>query len=343
MSIERHPLVRRAAFIGGMGLPLVLQGVDVLKVREQRSTEALPKTACSGSWPQTGAIFSLLRPRQWTKNFFLLAGLVFSGNLFCPPLLGRAALALVAFCLLSGAVYIMNDIIDIEEDRKHSRKCRRPLAAGQIRVGQAWLVFLLLLTVSLGLAFLLGKYFLLVAVLYFLLVAGYSLYLKHIVILDVFAVAGGFLLRVAAGGAAVGVRISPWLLICTLLLALFLALTKRRQEFISMGAGGSEHRRVLADYSVAYLDQLIAIVTAATIIAYSLYSFTASPTQDLMLTIPFVIYGIFRYLFLVHQKALGGSPEEVLLQDRPLGVSILLWALACVFLLYARPGLLIPL
>jgi 4-hydroxybenzoate polyprenyltransferase len=314
-------------------------GGNVLKIRERRPVEILQETSRSSFIQQAGAMFSLLRPRQWTKNLFLLAGLVFSGNLFCPPLFGRAVLALVAFCLLSGAVYIINDIVDIEEDRKHARKRRRPLAAGRVQVGPARVIFLLLLAVSFSLALVLGKYFLLVAALYFLLVTGYSLYFKHIVILDVFAVAGGFLLRVVAGGVAVGVRISPWLLICTLLLALFLALTKRRQEYIVLGTGGKEHRRVLADYSVAYLDQLIAVVTAATIMAYSLYTFTASPTQDLMLTIPFVIYGIFRYLFLVHQKSLGGSPEEVLLQDRPLGVSILLWALACVFLLYARPGL----
>ncbi|MGI6308215.1 MAG: decaprenyl-phosphate phosphoribosyltransferase [Dethiobacteria bacterium] len=312
-----------------------------MKIREQRQTEMLQEISRGSFLPLLGAAFNLLRPRQWTKNFFLLAGLVFSGNLFCTPLLCKAVLAFGTFCLLSGAVYIMNDIIDLEEDRKHAQKRYRPLAAGRIRVGQARVIFLLLLAVSFCLSFVLGKYFLLVAVLYFLLVMGYSLYFKHIVILDVFAVAFGFLLRAVAGGAAIGVRISPWLLICTLLLALFLALTKRRQEYLSLGAGGREHRQVLADYSVAYLDQLIAVVTAATIMAYSLYSFTASPTQDLMLTIPFVIYGIFRYLFLVHQRALGGSPEEVLLKDRPLGISILLWVLACVLLLYTRPGLII--
>ena len=308
-----------------------------MESREQ--PEILPEIPQRSFLSLLVAAFTLLRPRQWTKNFFLFAGLVFSGNLFYLPLFCKTLLAFGTFCLLSGAVYIMNDMVDLEEDRQHARKRHRPLAAGRIRMGQAWVVFGVLLAVSWGLSFTLGKNFLLVAVLYFLLVMGYSLYFKHIVILDVFAVALGFLLRVVAGGVAIGVRISPWLLICTLLLSLFLALTKRRHEYLSLGAGGSAHRPVLADYSVAYLDQLINIVTAATIMAYSLYSFTASPTQDLMLTIPFVIYGLFRYLFLVHKKDWGGSPEEVLLQDRPLGVSIFLWVLACVFVLYVRPGL----
>lgn len=286
------------------------------------------------------AAFKLLRPRQWSKNFFLFAGLLFSGNLLNLLLCGKTLLAFGAFCLLSGAVYVVNDLADLEEDRQHPRKRYRPLAAGRIRPRQAQVVLGVLLAASWGLSFILGKSFLLVTVLYFLLVTGYSLYFKHIVILDVFAVALGFLLRVVAGVVAIGVRISPWLLICTLLLSLFLALTKRRHEHLSLGEGGSVHRPVLADYSVVYLDQLINIVTAATIMAYSLYSFTASPTTDLMLTIPFVIYGLFRYLFLVHKKAWGGNPEEVLLQDRPLGISILLWVLACVFILYVRPGFL---
>lgn len=310
-------------------------------MESRKQLETRPKVTQRNFFSLLSAAFNLLRPRQWTKNFFLFAGLVFSGNLFNSLQFYRTLLAFGAFCLLSGAVYIVNDVVDLEEDRQHARKRHRPLAAGRIRPGQAWLVFGVLLAVSGGLSFLLGNNFLLVAVLYFLLVTAYSLFLKHVVIFDVFAVAFGFLLRVVAGGVAIGVRISPWLLICTLLLSLFLALTKRRHEFISLGEDGSAHRPVLADYSVAYLDQLINIVTAATIMAYSLYSFTASPTQDLMLTIPFVVYGLFRYLFLVHKKDRGGSPEEVLLQDKPLGVSIFIWVLACIFILYLQPNLLI--
>lgn len=308
-----------------------------METRKQR--EVLSEISRSSFLTLPGAVFNLLRPRQWTKNFFLFAGLVFSGNLFHLPLFCKTLLAFGTFCLLSGAVYIVNDLADLEKDRQHPRKRHRPLAAGQIHPGQARVLLGILLVVSGGLSLMLGKYFLLVAVLYFLLVTGYSLFFKHIIILDVFAVALGFLLRVVAGGVAIDVYLSPWLLICTLLLSLFLALTKRRHEYLSLGTGGSAHRPVLADYSIDYLDQLINIVTATTIMAYSLYSFTASPSPDLMLTIPFVVYGLFRYLFLVQRKDEGGSPEDVLLQDRPLGISILLWVLACVFILYIRQGL----
>ncbi len=280
------------------------------------------------------AVLEILRPRQWTKNLFLFAGLVFSQNLFNPPLCLRALLACAVFCLLSGSVYILNDLVDLAADRKHYSKRHRPLAAGRIGIRPAVFLFFLLLAASLGAAFWLGNAFLAVGVLYFLLVAGYSLCFKHLVIIDVFAVASGFLLRAVAGGVAIGVRISPWLLICTLLLALFLALTKRRHEYVMLENNGTEHRRVLADYSVAYLDQLISIVTASTIMAYSLYTFTAGRTEYFMLSIPFVIYGIFRYLFLVHKKDMGGSPEDVLLQDRPFIVNICLWVLVCVLILY---------
>jgi 4-hydroxybenzoate polyprenyltransferase len=276
----------------------------------------------------------MLRPKQWTKNLLLFAGLVFSQNLFNTPLLLKTVLAFGVFCLLSGSVYILNDIHDLAEDRKHYKKRSRPLASGRLGVREALVIFFILAVISFYLAFNLGIPFLAAAVLYFLLVFSYSLWFKHIVIIDVFAVAVGFLLRAVAGGVVIGVRISPWLLICTLLLALFLALTKRRHEYMVMENNGKEHRRVLADYSVAYLDQLVSIVTASTIMAYSLYTFTASSTEYLMLSIPFVIYGIFRYLFLVHKREMGGSPEDVLLKDKPLIVNIILWVAVCVVILY---------
>lgn len=280
------------------------------------------------------ALVGILRPRQWTKNLFLFAGLVFSQNLFNPPLFFKALLAFGVFCLLSGSVYIINDIIDLDEDRKHYSKRNRPLASGQISVRQALCVFFILLVVSLSVAFVLGRVFLLAGISYFILVSSYSLWFKHFVIIDVFAVASGFLLRAVAGGAVIGVRISPWLLICTLLLALFLALTKRRHEYLVLENNGTEHRRVLAEYSLAYLDQLISIVTASTIMAYSLYTFTAGRTEYLMLSIPFVVYGIFRYLFLVHKREMGGSPEDVLLKDKPFIINICLWVLVCVVILH---------
>lgn len=288
----------------------------------------------SGPLPKWSDVLAVLRPKQWTKNLLLFAGLLFSQNLFHTPLLLKTLLAFGAFCLLSSSVYVLNDIHDRDADRKHYRKRHRPLASGRLGVGQALVICIVLAAFSFFAAYNLGMLFLAIAVLYFLLVLGYSLWFKHIVIIDVFAVALGFLLRAVAGGVAIAVRISPWLLICTLLLALFLALTKRRHEYVVMEYNGREHRRVLADYSVAFLDQLISIVTASTIMAYSLYTFSAGRTEYLMLSIPFVIYGIFRYLFLVHKKEMGGSPEEVLLKDKPLIVDILLWVAVCVIILY---------
>ena len=250
------------------------------------------------------------------------------------PHLFRTVLAFGVFCLLSGSVYIFNDICDLPVDREHYRKRNRPLASGRLSISYAFVLFFVFSAVSFYAAFRLGLSFLAVAALYYFLVLAYSAWLKHVVILDVFAVALGFLLRAIAGGVVIGVRVSPWLLICTLLLALFLTLTKRRQEYVITENNGERHRRVLAYYSVSFLDQLISIVTSSTIMAYSLYTFSAGRTQYLMLSIPFVIYGIFRYLFLVHKKEMGESPEEVLLRDRPLLAGIILWVVVCVVILY---------
>ena len=280
-------------------------------------------------------IFTLLRPKQWTKNLLLLAGLIFSANLFQFPLLCRSLLALLSFCLLSSCVYIINDIVDSEEDRRHPQKQHRPLAAGIISKKEAYIVIAILLPLAVGLAWWINTYFLLLAAAYFLLSLVYIMRLKYLVILDVFSIAFGFLLRALAGGAAIHVEISPWLLVCTLFLALFLALTKRRQESVNLDENLSMRRSVLEHYPLTYLDQLISIVTAATILAYSFYTFTASQSPLFMLTIPFVIYGIFRYLYLVHKEMLGESPEEVLLSDTPLIVNILLWVTISILILYS--------
>lgn len=279
-------------------------------------------------------IISLLRPRQWTKNLLLFAGLIFSLNLLKWTLLRDSLIAFFSFCLLSSCVYIVNDIVDIEEDRKHPRKKNRPLAAGKIGTRQAVAVLIFLLIISLCLAWSINTLFLVLGLIFFALCLAYSLWLKYMVILDVFTIAFGFLLRAAAGGVAINVEISPWLLVCTLLLSLFLALTKRRQESINLEDHGKLHRKVLEHYSVQYLDQLISIVTAATILAYSFYTFTASPSSLYMLTIPFVIYGIFRYLYLVHKEKLGENPEEILLSDTPMLINIIFWGLASILILY---------
>lgn len=279
-------------------------------------------------------ILLLLRPRQWTKNLLLFAGLIFSLNLFQLTLLYNSLIAFISFCLLSSCVYIVNDIVDIEDDRKHPKKRNRPLAAGKIGIRQAVAVLIILLIISLFLAWSLNTLFLILGIIFFALCLTYSLWIKYMVILDVFAIAYGFLLRAAAGGVAINVEISPWLLVCTLLLSLFLALTKRRQESVNMKDNGKWYRKVLEQYSVQYLDQLISIVTAATILAYSLYTFTASRSPLYMVTIPFVIYGIFRYLYLVHNEKLGENPEEILLSDIPTIVNIILWVLVSILILY---------
>ena len=298
---------------------------------------------------KTTSFIALLRPKQWTKNLLLLAGLIFSANLLQPALLSKALLALLSFCLLSSSVYIINDLADLEEDRKHPRKRLRPLAAGQLTKKEAYSTLVVTLICAVALALTVNLRFLLICAFYFALSLAYSFRLKYIVILDVFAIAFGFLLRAVAGGAAIHVEISPWLLLCTLFLSLFLALAKRRQESanIGRGAGGgnggeeggsggeqaAKGRSVLEHYPLPFLDQLLSVVTTATILAYSTYTFTASSSPYFMLTIPFVIYGVFRYLYLVHNKNLGESPEEILLTDPPMIINIILWLLSCILII----------
>lgn len=274
------------------------------------------------------------RPRQWVKNGIVLAGLIFSLNLFDWPSVGRALAATADFCLISSAVYYINDLFDIEKDRRHPVKRHRPIASGQVSVPLAVAVATLLSVIAVGGAVLLGKAFTLTALAYLALQLGYSAWLKQIVIIDVLAIATGFVLRAVSGAVVINVPISPWLLVCTVLLALFLGLTKRRHELTLLQGGATEHRPILEEYSVEMLDQMINVVTASTVMAYSLYTFNSGRSLYLMLTIPFVIYGIFRYLFLVHRYEAGGSPEQVLLRDKPLLANVLLWVASAVLILY---------
>ena len=277
----------------------------------------------------------ILRPQQWIKNVLVFAGLIFSFHFVYLSSVFYSLLAFITFCLLSGAVYIINDIVDVQEDRKHPQKKYRPLAAERIKMHHACIFFAVLISISFYLAWIVNIYFLSTAALYFALTIGYSLYFKNLVILDVLIIALGFLLRAVAGAIAINVYISPWFLFCTLLLSLFLALTKRRQESINLSSSSSiEHRKVLEHYSISYLDNLISIVTASTIIGYSLYTFTEGTSRLFMLTIPFVIYGIFRYLYLVHEKKLGEYAEEIILKDKPIIINILLWLILSVIILY---------
>jgi 4-hydroxybenzoate polyprenyltransferase len=292
------------------------------------------------------ALFVALRPHQWLKNLVVFAALVFSKHLFDVPALAQAALAFAVFCALAGAVYLVNDLADLERDRLHPAKRTRPIASGELRPSVARAAAALLSLAALLASVALGPRFLLCALAYPALGFAYSLGLKHVVILDVLAVALGFVLRAVAGAVAIGVHFSPWLLVCTILLALFLVLAKRRHELVSLDDAVG-HRQILAEYSPYLLDQMIGVVTASCLTAYAFYTLAPDTvekyrTERLALTIPFVIYGIFRYLYLVHRRDQGGSPGDVLLTDRPLLVAVALWAAAMVLIVYTAPGIPVP-
>jgi 4-hydroxybenzoate polyprenyltransferase len=293
------------------------------------------------------ALLAAIRPRQClTKNLLVFGALVFARRpqpgyapitLLDFQAIGQALAAFVVFCLASGAVYILNDICDVEQDRAHPRKRLRPIAAGDLPVPLAWGFFVVLLVLMVGGAFLVRPALAAIATVYLLVNVGYSFGLKQQVILDVFIIASGFVLRAVAGAVAIAVAISPWLYVLIGLGALFLGFGKRRAEIMLLSETAGQHRRVLEEYSATLLEELIAIVTAATIMAYGLYTFSAEnlpKNHAMMLTIPFVLYGLFRYLYLVYRKNEGGSPEQVLLSDKPLLTCIVLWGLSCVVILY---------
>jgi 4-hydroxybenzoate polyprenyltransferase len=282
-----------------------------------------------------------LRPDQWTKNLIVFAALIFAVQLFDPAALALASAAFLIFCALSGAVYLVNDVSDREADQRHPLKRNRPIASGALAPGTALVWAAGLIVTGLAAAFWLRPSFGVAAASYVALVIVYSRALKHVVILDVMSIAIGFVLRAVAGGLVIGVPISEWLLVCTILGALFLGLAKRRHELTLLADGATGHRRILEEYDPYLLDQMIAVVAAATLVAYIIYC--ASPdtaekfgTRWLVLTTPFPIYGIFRYLYLVHRKHEGGSPSDLLLSDRPLLGCVAMWGLAVVLIIY-RP------
>ena len=303
-------------------------------------------TAAAGARRQGGsgvglasAIVVSLRPRQWVKNLFVFAAVVFAQKLFT-PLVWRAVAAFAIFCALSGAIYLVNDVTDRAKDALHPTKRRRPVASGALGVGTALAVAALLLAASLAGAFALGLPTGLVALAYAVLLVAYSVRLKHVVIVDVLVVASGFVLRAVAGAEAVDAEISGWLVICTILLALFLALGKRRHEYLTLRGDAGAHRPILAEYSEGFLDQMIAVVTASTVMAYALYTMWPETvakfhTRLLPVTLPFVLYGIFRYLYLLYRREMGGNPSDLLLSDRALLLNTALWMLAVLGILYA--------
>ncbi len=279
-----------------------------------------------------------LRPRQWTKNAVIFAALIFDGQFLQPMPFLRVAAAALLFCLVSGVTYTINDLLDIEADNLHPTKRNRPIASGRLGKNQAIIWVVLLSTISLVGGYLLSPYLALIYLVYSILMLLYSKWLKKIIILDVMIIASGFLLRVMAGLTVINVAyFSPWLFVLTTLLAMYLAFGKRLAELKLLEEDAGTHRKSLEEYTIPLLNQYILIVLGAILITYTLYTFSARPEQPsyaMMLTIPFVVYGIFRYLYLIQSGLMTSSPEEVLIKDRPLQVAILLWGLAVGIIIY---------
>lgn len=285
------------------------------------------------------ALLKLARPPQWLKNGIILLALIFAGEMTHPKKVELALLAIAIFCLLSSAVYTFNDLIDRKNDRKHPLKKNRPIASGKVSIGTAATVVVILSSVGLAAAWLINTNFFMTAVVFLGFNLLYTLWLKNIVIVDVMAVALSFVVRAYAGAFAIDVPASKWMLINTLLLALFLGFGKRRHELIVLEEGAAAHRKILGKYSPYLLDQLIAVVTPSVLVMYMLYSFSTEVslklgTQNLFATIPFVVYGLFRYLYLIHKEEKGGSPTHVLISDLPIMITVLLWLITSSLVLY---------
>lgn len=286
------------------------------------------------------ALIRTMRPHQWVKNVFVFAGLVFDEKLklFDLTYFTKTLFGFVLLCLISGAVYLLNDLVDIDKDRQHPKKKNRPLPSGELPVGVARGALVLIPLVCLPLSFWLDPLYAVIVTGYLVLQIGYSFVLKHVVLLDVFAIAAGFVLRVAAGVVLVdATRFSPWLYLCITLLALFMGFGKRRHEIVLLQGQANNHRSVLAHYNLAFLDQMISMILASIVVAYALYTFSAPnlPANHLMmLTVPFVMYALFRYLYLIHLKNEGGAPENILLRDRPFQFTLILWGMTSVSILY---------
>jgi 4-hydroxybenzoate polyprenyltransferase len=310
--------------------------------REELSGDA---EEASGDAPmRSGALAGLwaaLRPTHWMKNLLVLAPVLFSENLFNPRALSRGAFAFSLFCLVSSSGYLINDVQDLEQDRRHPLKSRRPLALGRLSVATALTAAICLLLAGLSGALLLGRAFALSLLAYALVTLAYTFLLKRQVILDVFAIAAGFVLRAVAGAVAIEVEMSSWLLICTTLLALFLGFSKRRSELLLLKGEAGSHRQVLDEYNPLFLDMMIGIVTASTVMSYLLYTISEETvrhfqTKNLLLTLPFVLYGIFRYLYLVYHRQRGGDPLETAFNDPATLINLLLWTATVTLILYWR-------
>lgn len=273
-----------------------------------------------------------MRPQQWYKNLVLFVSIIFSLNIRNLEMWPIVISAFFVFCLISGGEYIINDIIDREKDKKHPKKQKRPIASGKLKLNHALLFSIILIIGGLIVSYFINIQFMILSISYILLILFYSLILKHIIIVDILVISIGFVIRAIAGGVAINVFVSPWLIVCTFLVALFLAIAKRRHEVVLLGDDGKNHRKILSDYSTIVLDQMMSIATAALIISYSMYTFLSN-NYYMMLTIPFAIYGIFRYLLLVHSSNFGGE-AEMLFKDKGMQICIVLWGVTAIGVLY---------
>ncbi|MGZ9586207.1 decaprenyl-phosphate phosphoribosyltransferase [Paenibacillus marinisediminis] len=274
-----------------------------------------------------------MRPKQWTKNLLVFAALIFSVNNVKYDSLFLALIGFVCFCIISSCVYILNDYLDRDSDKLHPEKKYRPIASGMLSANKALFTGIVLFGITCSISFYINYLFGLIILIYFLLNVAYSIKIKHVVILDVMTIAIGFVLRAVGGAIIIDVKLTPWFLICTLLLALFLATSKRRHELYLLSENGKNHRKVLNHYSFEFIDQMNSIVITATIISYALFTFTSGHTIHLMWTLPFVLYGIFRYLYLIHIKNEGGAPDKILFEDKPLLITVALFTITVVSVL----------
>jgi 4-hydroxybenzoate polyprenyltransferase len=283
------------------------------------------------------ALFKLMRPKQWTKNFFVFAAIIFSGNFLNINILKFNLLTFVLFCLTSSSVYILNDIVDIEKDRCHPEKKNRPLPSGKVsKTSAIFLDIFIIIFVSYISYIYIDVKILAIFLLYFITNIFYSFKLKNVVIIDVMIITFGFVLRVASGSIATNVQISPWLFLCTILLSLFLALNKRKSEIIMLQDNSSSHRKILEEYSIDLIDKMLTIVNPSILMAYSLYTFSSTQSRTMMYTIPFVLYGIFRYEYLMDKKNIGGKPEDIFAKDFPFLANIILWIISILLIIYLK-------
>ncbi len=284
-------------------------------------------------------LFTAMRPHQWIKNLFVFAALIFAKKMIYPGKVIIVTIGFIMFCFVSSSIYMINDILDFNEDKKHPVKRNRPIASGKLSKSAAIVAAVFLALVSFSGAFYLNYYFGIILSLYFLMNIAYSLSLKHKVVIDVIVIALGFVLRVLGGAAVIEVSTSTWLILCTLFASLFFGFCKRRHELVFMESSATGHRKVLEEYSPAFLDQMISVVSALTIMSYALYTVSSETiakfgTGNLIYTVPFVIYGIFRYFYLVYKKELGGNPTRIILKDKSIITVVFFWMVTCCYIIY---------